>query len=372
MSIKNLLLSAFSPEELVSAITAKKEEYSGLLNDEGAMKILAREKNVSIPEEAVSFSNLASAKLGEAINVVLSFDKIYAEKAFETNGRKGRVCNVDVSSDGANAKLVLWNQDVSFLKKKGVEKNCVVNAKRLLVKSLEPFELHSALSTEMQLVSPGKTELVKLSEVTDGEVSVVCKVMDKSSLREFERNGRKSCVLNVAVSDDSGSSVLVCWGDNAVKANGFHLGQVIKVEDALVRNNELHCGWSTNLIPDYEAIISTKTTKLFEVEPGFKGIIEAGVRSVNEPKLIEKNGQNLLLVSVLLSDDKVRLPCVFFNEQARKFLGLKESLVDLKALFDFRKEALLEKKILFHATAKTNSFSGETELVCNSFIDFSS
>ncbi|NUN11557.1 hypothetical protein HUU53_02835 [Candidatus Micrarchaeota archaeon] len=367
--LKQSLLGKYSEQELASAIQAKKEEYSGLLTEEGALSIIARDSGIRLPEKEVEYGDLSGLELGKQVNCVLKFEKLYSEKYFDSNGRKGVVCNVDVSSNGKTAKLVLWNEDASFLRKKGVEKNCLIKAKRLVVKSLDPLELQSTMTTELFLEEPGSEETVKLASLKDGDtVSILCSIIEKSVLREFERDGRKSAVINLIVGDDSGTGKLVCWGDNAVKANKLNPGESIKVEDGVVRNGEVHCSWSTHIVFNPVKEIQAKTTKLFEISDGFSGLVEAEVREVSEPK-ISNNEKKTLYVRALLTDEKMKMPCVFFNDEAKKFLGITDSNMDLSVLFKLKQDSLIGRRIVIQANAKNNSFSGETELVCNSFVN---
>jgi len=102
-------------ESVRKLVKDKQAEFSGLLTEKGAAQLLAQEAGVEAAsdnndEDASAVVPLADAM--EQADVFVRVVSVFAPKGFEKNGRKGRVCNVQITDGKTKASLVLWNRDV--------------------------------------------------------------------------------------------------------------------------------------------------------------------------------------------------------------------------------------------------------------------
>ncbi len=75
---------------------------------------------------------------------------------------------------------------------------------------------------------------MKVSDLKDGagKVDVEVKVIEKDEAREINTKFGRTKVSNTVVEDDSGTIVLVLWGDDADKVKE---GDTIKIENGYVK-----------------------------------------------------------------------------------------------------------------------------------------
>ena len=113
LSKKILDKAGKNSEWLSQAIGEKQTRFSGLLTDEGALEIIAKEHGVSQPSERVFTPvSLSSLSAGDSASVRVRATQIFAPKVFRKNDRSGKVCNVSIADETTKATLVLWNDDV--------------------------------------------------------------------------------------------------------------------------------------------------------------------------------------------------------------------------------------------------------------------
>lgn len=82
---------------------------------------------------------------------------------------------------------------------------------------------------------------MKISELKEGmgKVNVEAKVVEKDEPREImTRDGRRTQLSNAVLEDESGTIILVLWGDDADKVKE---GDTVKIENGFVKewNNSL-------------------------------------------------------------------------------------------------------------------------------------
>ena len=81
---------------------------------------------------------------------------------------------------------------------------------------------------------------LKISDLKDGavKVNVEGKVVEKEAAREVNTKFGRTKVANAVIEDDSGSIVLVLWGEQADQVNE---GDTVKIENGYIRewNNSL-------------------------------------------------------------------------------------------------------------------------------------
>lgn len=382
---KKLGESAF--EEKVAKTQAR---FSGLLTREGSIKLLALdhglEQEKKISPVPVKLSQLKDFE-GEFVTVIARVKKIFCSREFERDGRAGRVCNVLLGDETGEATIVLWNSDADFAERK-LERNSCVKAENVSVKNGElQTSLYASLSlsTASEGLPDYSVQPAKLSAAAEGG-DFYARVVGKSALREFERDGRKGMVLNLTVEDDSGSRTLVCWNRNAQVADCLDEGDVVKAEGVTLKNGELQASWMTHLIahaknhslPELEfqpfssissgesAFVQATLARFFEARVSRK-CVSCGAQVGESKEKCDCGGsvREVLLVTAQgadSTDPKQSARMVFFGEQAREILGLKRTLLSPELVFDLKREFLEGKTLKIKVLAKKRN-DGTLELV---------
>ncbi|MBW3002993.1 hypothetical protein KY337_00385 [Candidatus Woesearchaeota archaeon] len=97
-------------------------------------------------------------------------------------------------------------------------------------------------------------------------VECVCKIAKKYEIRTFQKGDSTGKVMSMIVGDETGSVRLVLWNDQVEKADALVEGNVIKISNAYVRENngrkEIHLGEKgvLEINPDGEKIGDIKQT----------------------------------------------------------------------------------------------------------------
>ena len=139
-------------EEVLHNIELKKAEFQGLIDSNSAARLIAKELGIALNEpDDTQFLNLADIMLSKPIeaNAIVRVMNVNSPKDFETAARKGKVCNVEIADNSGKALLVLWDEDVRWLERVGLERDDVLVIKSGQVKSYNPLEIHSSLTTEI-------------------------------------------------------------------------------------------------------------------------------------------------------------------------------------------------------------------------------
>jgi ssDNA-binding replication factor A large subunit len=323
--IEKIVQTGVSQTELAARIRKKRDEFAGLLSEESAVKIIARECGVEIKDEEtpVEFSHLSSlTSVGERANVFVRVKNVFAPKEFEKEKRKGRVCNVSIADETGTATLVLWNQDVDLAEGGKIERNDLLEIAGANVRTAVPLELHSALVTRITPLKEGSLEgaqiaralripraevaLKKLADVSTGdlEFDAYARVLKIGEEKEFSKqDGKKGKVASCLVSDGSKQLRLVLWDKNADLARRAKVGDAVKIESGYCKAGregdcEIHAGWKGHIVlhpanhnlPEKEKIWQeTYPRKLLsEIEDGKECIASARLAEIYEGKTILK------------------------------------------------------------------------------------
>ena len=312
--------SELSEEEVLHNIRMKKAEFQELIDEPAAAKLIAKELGVQIEEEEngfLSLSDVQSGRQAEA-NVVVRVMNIFSPKSFETERKKGKVCNMEVADNSARAVLVLWDEDVAWMEKNALERDDVLVLKGVQVKSYNPLEIHSSLLTEIILLKPSEfigskyykplpqqpSKTVLGKDLREGEtVDLFGRVLGISEMREFRRESRIGKVLNILIADASGMQVpVVLWDYQAERASrALNPGMAVKIENALVKKSmaglELGLNWSSNLVVEprahnlrrEEELLSESlpTVRILDLKAGQRGIVKATLSKIIKAEIVE-------------------------------------------------------------------------------------
>lgn len=384
--MKQQLLEHFSEDDLAGKVQEKQKRFSGLLTEEAALRLVAKDHGLPLPPKETVIVPLARVSAGETATVKVRLLAAMAPKAFEREGRKGKVCNVSVVDASSGAVLVLWNQDVWSLNK--IQRNDVLLLKDVFVKTLNPLEIHSRMSTEIIVAQDdpslpkSRTILSKLSEAKGEEIDVAGRVLEKEELKRFERNGKQGSLFRFVLADSSGKKTIVAWDENASEAARAKVGDGFKAEGAYEKQGELHVSRKGRVLlnpplelPSMESFYPKKT--LSELGPS-DAIVEAVISNVSDAQKYFKcscgkrnvlpecpcGGQSkgVSFVSFALKDDSAEKRAVMFGEPAKDFLGVQDGF-DWNTFVALKKDYLVNKPIRIIAFSRKSGFSGENEVV---------
>ncbi len=372
--------SDLGKEDVLAKVEEKKTKFAGLLTDEGAAYMIAKELDIEMNVEKKVLEDIKINKLKDGMNnldLLVRVLHVYTPREFEKSGKKGKLCNLLVGDETGEIKLTFWGKDVDALEKKNVQKGSVLLLKNCYTSSYkEQVQLNLGYGGEF-VVDPEdkKTETLpkvetvslKLEDLSEEmqNVDVFARIVRIFPVKEFEKEGEKRKVLNFLINDGSKELRGTAWNNLAEIVEDLNVGDVIKIEGGYTKKGlkelELHLGWNARIlkepvlgfkIPELSELLGEeiKEAKLNELKAGEElfrigGTIVAvnkgnlhylicpkcgtTVSKEDEGFLCEDCGQVKepdinLIATIVLDDGFATINCVLFGKNAEKVLELSK------------------------------------------------
>lgn len=410
-SQKLLEKTKWNPLELEEKIAEKIEKFAGLLTREGAVEILSRENGLPVEQKKaeVKIQRLSEAEAGKEISFIARVEHVFAPKAFDKNGRKGKLCNVQLKdSEGTPASLVLWNHDCRLATQ--FERGQEIEVQNAQVKNKNPLELHAFVAT--QIINRGEAPreaTKKIAELKEGvEADFFARALEVGEIKEFKRTNKwgKEEVGKLArllVADDSGKINVVLWDENAEVVKYLRVGEAVKVESGLPKTNagelEVQLGWRARIIAGANAHGLSEREKLWEahfplrklaeLKEGETASVRAILKEIGSGRFFRKckkcnAGMNIheticncgsieyrdaLMLDATIADETGEVQVIFFGREAAHLLGAEIITIDPQIVIDLKKPHLLGKKLMLIVRANQGKVSGKLEATCKHVVE---
>jgi len=343
--------SGMSREQIQELIEQKKAELGGLITDEGAAFIVARELGVeplqgTSTAEEITTSTLAPGMLN--VNLTGRVLKIYRLRSFERDGETNVVQTLVLGDKDGTTKLVLWGPDTQSVTEGTIKRGSICRVIGGYVrKGLDGRnELHKGRRGRLQIdpkdldpkdfPDPAKYVL-KISELTPGEedIDFVGRISEIGPLRTFtKKDGTMGHLSWLTIDDETGSSRLVFWNERAEEVLGFQPGDIIRVEGAYGREGlggvpEAHLGRLTRitqvrdeaLVKQLEKVehVSHGSLTIQEIRPGRQVAEVIGkIAGVGQSRqFTRKDGSPSQVMNFLLIDQTGMIRAVLWGDQVQ-------------------------------------------------------
>jgi replication factor A1 len=365
-------------KEIQDKVEEKKKELKGLISEEGALFIIAKELGVDVKEENrellkeidINISDLTSNMKNitltgriKQINTVFNFTK--------KDGTPGRVGSFVLNDNTGEIRIVLWDEDTKILENSDFEENAIVkiiNGYMRKGKS-EELEIHIGKMGKI-ILSPEdvdhkkypkiKSELTAIGTINLSllTVSVEGKIIQKYPIKDFiKKDGENGKVGSITLMDSSGSVRITFWNENTKKLDGFEVDDTVDITNLNPKLSSLD-GKTLELFATNRSVISKKDIDLEIRESivekikdlqgkqnlvSFQGIIS----SIDNLKYItSKSGEELALLNFIVSDDSDGIRVTIWREKAEEFSKILK---------------LGSGVLLNNVLIKFNNFSGRNE-----------
>ncbi len=115
------------PDRVRQLISEKQDELSGLVSEEGAAYIVAREMGLNMIREGRKQLKVKNIVPGlRSVDLVARVARVFEERQFEKDGKKGCVINVLLGDETGMLRLSLWNDETSIIKEGKVKEGDTV------------------------------------------------------------------------------------------------------------------------------------------------------------------------------------------------------------------------------------------------------
>jgi len=258
----------------------------------------------------------------------------------------------------------------------------------LLTEAGAAYSIAKELGIEMDFEPKNEIMIKDLSEgMTNVNLSVT--VDQASSVREFDKDGRKGTVANFTVSDNTGKINMVVWNKEKEAMEKIMNGSVLKVLNAYakLRNDslEVNVGNLGSISVVKEGKLDNRV-KARDLQDNMFAEIRATIVDVFKPTILEicpncgsmlkpdcpKCGKTekaySLIVNAEIDDGTDVVRATFYRQMGEKFLGLSaKELKDSQALFDKARRKLLGEEYVFVGETRLDSQFNRMNFIVRSF-----
>ncbi|MFH1445047.1 MAG: DUF2240 family protein [Nanoarchaeota archaeon] len=304
-----------TPSETVNKmIEDKQDELSGLVSEEGAAHIVARELGVNLLKETkrqLKIKNLMSGL--RSVDIVGRIVNVAEVRDFERNGKPGQVTNIVIGDETGVVRLSLWNEEIDIIKENGLKEDETIRITGGYVK------MDNRGNLELRV---GRGKLEKIDEKID-----VIELPSKERMKEsFETVHRRE--INELKEGDHGE-------------------------------------------------IRACIVQLFKRNPFYEVCPQCSTRAklLNEKWTCDEHGEVTpsfrMVMSAVADDGSGNIRVVFFGETAEKLLG--KTSEELKQLGEREGDVLkiydhvnvLGNEFVLQGRVKQNSYTERLEMVAN-------
>jgi replication factor A1 len=344
--------TGLSRKEIQERVEEKKEELKGLISEEGALFIIAKELGVNVKEEnkdLIDDIDVNVSDISENMrNIVLTgrIKRINRKHEFERkDGTKGIVGSFVLQDKTGDVRIVLWDKNVNIFQDPNFDINEVVKivngyakkgryGKEIHLGRLGKVILHPEDVDYNKIPKiEQKVNLIKEIEPNTYDISVKGKIIQISQINEFQKkNGDLGRVASINLMDSTGTIRIVFWNENIDKLKDFEKGDSIEITNLSSRENkldpkklELHSSYRTKIskTKDEIKIKGEEVSKIANLQDdqglvSLKGIITS---IDNLKKVTLKSGEEVSLLSFTLSDETDWIRVTLWRDLADKYIN---------------------------------------------------
>ncbi len=340
--------TGLSRTDIQSLVEEKKEELKGLISDEGALFVIAKELGVDVTSENKELLNDIELNISDItlnmknIVIVGRIKDIYHVNSFKkSSGETGHVGSFLLRDNTGDIRIVLWDDQVSIFKDERFEKNEIVkilngNAKK---GRFDGIEIHVGGFSKIILAPEDvdykkypkiKEEFRQIQNINDdlGSISTEGKVMNKFPIKEFiKKDGQSGRVCSLTLRDSTGQIRISFWNDDIEKIENVEDGDFISLTNIIPRKSnyaqnaiDLHATPRTVIIKkDKEIDLKAKFIDKIENLQKEKGYIsfQGIIMTIDDLRKISlKTGDEVSLLSFNVSDDTDTIRINAWREKA--------------------------------------------------------
>ncbi len=400
-------------KEIQNLVGDKKNELKGLISDEGALFIIAKELGVDIKsenKELLKDIDISITDITQNMKNMTLFGRIkeiYNTNNFKKNdGTNGFVGSFLLHDSTGDARIVLWDDQVKIFNEPNFENNELVkiingNAKK---GRYGDIEIHVGRYGKV-ILSPDDVDykkypkisfkLININDINLNLKSILLegKVIQISPIREFiKKDGGSGRVNSLTLLDSTGSIRITFWNEDIEKLSTLKVNDTISITNLNPRLSTLDQK-TIELTANKNTIVTKKKIEL-DIKGEFiknikslqqsKGVVsfDGIITSVDNIKTISlKSGEDVSLLGLIVSDDTDGIRITVWGDNAEEYskllnvgqgLSLKNVLVKYSNFsnrneISLIKESILElkdleiknlKSINFTKREKVASFSG--------------
>lgn len=304
--------SGKSHEEIKKLIEEKQDELSGLVSEEGATYIVARELGVNLLKAAKREFKIKNLLPGlRSVDLVARVVRVFEPREWSKGDRNGRVASLILGDETGTVRLSLWNDEVDMIESNNISEGDTVKITGSFVKMDNRGQPDMRLGRgKLEPVEDSKMMLPMPDEI---QTTVMTTRKDIKDMKEGEQDETRACLVQIFSRSRPFYETCPQCGKKPVEEDG-----------------------------------KFKCNEHGEVEPGYS-----------------------MVVSGVIDDGTANMRIVFFRETGEKVLGktvkeLRDELSKGKNQDDiYANLDNVGREFIFQGRVKRNDLSGNLEMVAN-------
>jgi len=373
-------------KEIENLVEEKKIELKGLISEEGALFIIAKELGVDVKDENKEILKDIEINISDITlnmkNIVLigRIKEIYRIHEFNKgDGGIGHVGSFLLHDKSGDTRVVLWDENTKIWEDPNFEINELVKILNGNAKEgrYGDIEIHIGKFGKI-ILSPEDVDYSKYPKIKSivtpidaislslPSVSLEGKIIQKTPLNIFsKKDGAPGKVRSINLIDSTGTIRITFWNDDAEKINDFEIGNFISITHLNPRlsnidSNTIELYANKNSLinkKDKKLIIKSKLVDNIKLLQNQRNIVslQGIISSIDNLKKVSlKSGEEMSLLSFTVSDETDGIRVTLWRDKAEEF---SEKLTVGAGI------------LLKNVMVKYSTFSGRSEI---SYIDDSS
>ncbi len=365
--------TGLTKKDIQELVKKKNKELKGLISEEGALFIIAKELNVDIKDENIDALKDIEINITDInsnmknVTLIGRIKDIFDVRSFNRkDGEVGYVGSFLLHDNTGDIRIVLWDDQVKIFEDPNFNINGLVkiingNPKERQYQGFSGIEIQVGRFGKIVL-SPEDVDYRRFPKITKKfipikdikkslqSVSIEGKIVQKFPINEFTRkNGERGKVCSLNLMDSTGTIRITFWGEDTEKLKGFEIDDVISITNLSPRENNR----DPNIIELYarNSSVIKKESKTIDVSGEFVDKIknlqnkqnivsfQGLVSSIdNMKKITLKSGEDISLLSFVVSDDTDGIRITLWRDLADQYseilkVGLGVSLKNVIVKF---------------------------------------
>lgn len=270
-------------KDILKRIEMKKNDLGGLITDEGAACIVAKELGVEIFEPVTykrKKTQIKDLTIGmNAVSITGRIVSILPIHEYTTKkGQKGAFVKFILQDTSDQIQIIVWNEKIQIFSENKIKENDIVEIKNCYVKEglNNQIELHlgrqGIITPNPKEVDPSEfanlpqmNSALKINDLKESmrSVNLIGRIQWKSQISTFEKETGTGRVASLGINDETGTIRVALWGDHAPFVDQVEINDIIHIWNGYTRQTqdnsiELHVGNGSRIQKDASGIIESQ------------------------------------------------------------------------------------------------------------------
>lgn len=341
--------TGLSKKEIQKRMEEKKIALKGLISDEGALFIVAKELGVEIQNKNKLTSEKIEIKISDIslnmknLSLIGRIREIYPINNFtRKDGTLGLVGSFLLHDSTGDIRIVLWDEKTKIIENDYFQKNELVKIINANVKigRYKEKEVHIGRNGRI-ILSPDDVDYKKYPEIKEQVISIKDINLNLRSItiageisqiypkHEFKRNdGEIGKVRSLIIGDSTGIITVTFWNQDVEKLSDYNMGDFVNISNLYPKQNnrnpekiDLNFGKNSQIRKEKITKMEKKFLKieLLQKSQGFVNFQGIITQIDNLKKVKLKNNEEISLLNFFVSDDTDAIRVSLWRDTAEKF-----------------------------------------------------